>query len=67
MSERAKQVHLTIEFDGDRVTGELRDERGAVSAFSGWLDLISALDSLSTADQARGVASVQAIPEGKTT
>lgn len=38
--------------DGDRtnsapsVVGELRDERGAVSAFSGWLELASALDSL---------------------
>lgn len=48
MSERPRQAQLTIEFDGDRVIGELRDERGTVSAFSGWLDLISAVNSLAT-------------------
>ena len=47
MEQRAREAHLTIEFEGERVTGEVRDERGAVSAFSGWLDLISTLDSLS--------------------
>ncbi len=47
MAHRARKAHLTIEFEGERVSGELRDERGAVSAFSGWLDLISLLDSLS--------------------
>lgn len=48
MSERMRKAHLTIECDGERVLGELRDERGAVSAFSSWLELISAVDSLAT-------------------
>ncbi len=52
MQRRARQAHLTIEFDGDRIIGELRDERGTVSAFSGWLELISALDSLATSRRA---------------
>jgi hypothetical protein len=47
MAKRA-EAHLMIERDGERVVGELRDERGAVSAFSGWIDLISALESLAT-------------------
>ena len=49
MTERA-EAHLTIERDGERVTGELRDERGAVSPFSGWLEFISAVDSLAIAE-----------------
>ena len=48
MNEPLRQARLTIEFDGERVIGELRDERGTVSAFSGWLALISAVDSLAT-------------------
>jgi hypothetical protein len=47
MAKRA-EAHLMIERDGEHVLGELHDEHGAVSAFSGWLDLISALDSLAT-------------------
>ncbi len=47
MAKRA-EASLMIERDGERVVGELRDAHGAVSAFSGWLDLISALDSLAT-------------------
>ena len=50
MTNRTREAHLTIEFDGDCVIGELRDERGAVNAFSGWLDLVSALYSLSAPD-----------------
>ena len=49
MSERARQAHLAIEFDGERVLGKLRDEHGTVSVFSGWLELLSALESLATA------------------
>jgi hypothetical protein len=47
MSDPLRQAHLTIGFDGDRVAGELRDERGGLRAFSSWLDLISALGALS--------------------
>ena len=47
---RRTEAHLTIERDGQRVIGELRDERGAVSPFSGWLEFISAVDSLAVAD-----------------
>ncbi len=37
--KKRREAHLRIEFDGERVIGELRDERGAVSAFSDGLDL----------------------------
>ena len=49
MTRRA-EAHLAIERDGERVIGELRDERGAVSAFSGWLEFISAVESLAIAE-----------------
>ncbi len=46
MEKRTLEANVTIEFDDDRIAGELRDARGAVSAFAGWLELISALESL---------------------
>ncbi len=62
MSQRARQAHLSIEFDGDRVIGELRDERGTVSAFSGWLELISALHSLAADGVVHTLAPEEAAP-----
>ncbi len=65
MEEGAREAHLRIAFDGERIAGELRDEDGAVSAFSGWLDLLSALDSLGTpaADRAPPAPDMSASPE----
>ena len=45
----ARTALLTIEVDGERVVGSLRDEAGSTSAFTGWLDLITAIKALATA------------------
>ena len=40
-----RTLTLRLRADGDTLSGTTTDESGAVRAFSGWLELIAALDS----------------------
>jgi hypothetical protein len=44
MTARSVCLSLEINFEGERVTGLLADEKGNDWAFSSWLDLLSVID-----------------------
>jgi hypothetical protein len=50
MTARSLCLSLELDFEGERVTGWLADEQGNDWAFSSWLDLLTLIDRITTAE-----------------
>ena len=55
MTTRPLRLALELDFEGERVSGRLADERGNAWAFSSWLDLLRLIEQARIAPSSHGL------------
>ena len=57
MAERSAELHLSIEVDSDPITGSATGANGEPQLFSGWMELVAAIEAVRLGvDRAAGAA-----------